>query len=138
MTFKDKFTNRFNPFDLKKKKKMTEMVEAWGWAHFSGVYLRVFLLFLMVLRRCRRFKSTFVSTKAWSCWIKPQRSKMFPNLSERHCIITRDCLCSHATVIQSELVEIHMHAFQKRRGRGGEEEEEEEEEEDERRAGSFI
>lgn len=55
---------------------------------------------------------------------------MFPNLSERHCIITCDCLCSHATVIQSELVEIHMHAFQK----GGVEEEEE----DERRAGSFI
>lgn len=44
---------------------------------------------------------------------------MFPNLSERHCIITRDCLCSHANVIQSELVEIHMHAFQKGVGGGG-------------------
>lgn len=41
---------------------------------------------------------------------------MFPNLSERHCIISRDSLCSHATVIQSELVEIHMHAFQKEEG----------------------
>lgn len=44
---------------------------------------------------------------------------MFPNLSERHCIISRDSLCSHATVIQSELVEIHMHAFQKEEGWGG-------------------
>lgn len=43
---------------------------------------------------------------------------MFPNLSERHCIISRDSLCSHATVIQSELVEIHMHAFQKEEGWG--------------------
>lgn len=53
---------------------------------------------------------------------------MIPNLSERHCIISRDSLCSHATVIQSKLVEIHMHVFQgEGRGRGGE-----------RRAGSFI
>lgn len=66
---------------------------------------------------------------------------MFPNLPERHCIISRDSLCSHATVIQSELVEIHMHAFQKEEvgeglglGRGVEEEEED----DERRAGSLI
>lgn len=43
MTFKDKFTNRFNPFHLKKK--------LGGWTHFSGIYLTVFLLFLMVLRR---------------------------------------------------------------------------------------
>lgn len=28
MTFKDKFTNKFNPFE---KKKKTEMAEAWGW-----------------------------------------------------------------------------------------------------------
>lgn len=47
MTFKDKFTDRFNPL---KKKTMTEMVEARGWTHFSGVYLTVFLLFLVVLR----------------------------------------------------------------------------------------
>lgn len=54
-----------------------------------------------------------------------QRFKMFPNLSERHCIISRDSLCSHATVVQSKLVEIHMHVFQGE-GRG------------EQRAGSFV
>lgn len=57
---------------------------------------------------------------------------MFPNLSERHRIISHDSLRSHATVIQSEQVEIHMHASQKVG------EPEEEEEDDEQRAGSFI
>lgn len=46
-------------------------------------------------------------------------------------------LCSHATVIQSELMEIHMHAIQKGWG-VGREGVKEEEEDDERRAGSFI
>lgn len=68
-----------------------------------------------------------------------QRSKMFPNLSERHCIISLDSLRSQATVIQSELVEIHMHAFQGcRGGQGAVGLEEEEEKEDEGRVGSFI
>lgn len=66
MTFKDKFTKIFNPFRLKNKIKM---VEAWGWTHFSGVYLKVFPLFLMVLRRT--FVFFIVATR---------RSKISPNL----------------------------------------------------------
>lgn len=45
---------------------------------------------------------------------------MFPNLSERHCVISCDSLCSHATVIQSKLVGIHMRVCRgEGEGRGG-------------------
>lgn len=92
MTFKDKFTDRYNPFNLNKK-KMTEMVEAWGWTHFSGVYLTVFLLFLTVLRCCSWFKSTFVIYGSVVLLVRDaRRSNMFLNLSERHCIISCDSL----------------------------------------------
>lgn len=68
-----------------------------------------------------------VVTLVWAT----RKVKMFPNLSERKCTISHDCVCSHATLIQSELVENHMHAFQKG-------EVEEKEDDNERGAGSFI
>lgn len=96
------------------------MIEAWGWTHSSEVYLTVFLLFLVIVTGCRRFKSTFIFYQSKVMLVRAtQKSKMFPNLSERHCVISGDSLCSHATVIQSEPVEIHMHAFQRGGGRGG-------------------
>lgn len=86
--------------------------------HFSGV----FLLFLS-LGTLLQLVPEHIHRGVVMLVLATLRSDRFPNLSERHCTISRDSLFSHATVIQSELVEIHMHAFQKERGRreGGKE-----------------
>lgn len=81
--------------------------------NFSEVYLTVFLLFLMGLETLQALQEHICFYQSMDMLFQAtQRPKMFPNLSERHCIISLDSPRSHATVIQSELVEIHMHAFQ--------------------------
>ena len=104
------------------------MVEAWGG---GDTLFRSLFNSLPPLPRALETHIRFFYQSVVALVRATRRSKMSPNLPERHCTISPDSLCSHAAVIQSELVEIHMHAFQKEGGEGGGEE-------DERRAGSFI
>lgn len=84
------------------------MVEAWGVdTLFRSLFNSLPPLPRALETHIRFYQSVVMLVQA------TRRSKMSPNLPERHCIISPDSLCSHATVIQSELVEIHMHAFQK-------------------------
>lgn len=87
------------------------MVGAWWWTHFPGINflppLPHSLGMLQPVHKHIRFYHVFMLVRA------TRKVKTFPNLSERKCIISHDCVCSHATVIQSEPVEIHTHAFRR-------------------------